>query len=256
MTKTVGAHWTSEFVLDRKNFALEMLELYDASKHNTGYDLDGSVAAGQSFNYEILAFAAWRLEGDVAEFRRNMSVASAKYLSLYERFEAGEPIDHSFISCIGYQWLFDALAGADMALAHQYAKMLGGRSEIEKREDMEFTQSMAYALKHVVLKSSDILTNDAIKRLELATENKSNLDFRGFPMVYRALVSGDTELLNAGFKALLEGHQRQAKGKGFFRFTLNEPIFLWGIGLANLCSTRGFPVASTSEYLPPELICI
>ena len=80
------------------------------------------------------------------------------------------------------------------------------------------------------------------------------MDFRPYLDVIQALYVSDLSTANSSFQKLVEGHKRQSKGRGLFRYDVDVELCVWGLGLANLCRSRGLPVDAVPPLIPSELL--
>ena len=121
---------------------LPVLEANASDKHQVNSDGCTSILALAHRSIGILEFL---LDGKVGSFRANLSTCAALRLSLFQRFEAGDPVDPSYVAMLAYKRLFDALAAGDFQLATGLAQVMGGRPKIEREHDHPFDRAMGYA---------------------------------------------------------------------------------------------------------------
>ena len=159
--------------------------------------------------------------------------------------------------------LFDVLASGDIELSQEYASYLGGRSEIEEEWDEECVSLLGYSLKYAVENNTKELKVWA-PNLKAFYENPKNrmVEFIGYALVLEAFLERDVPKANVAFKVLLEGHKKKCKsskgpnyrcGYGFYD-SPDADLFVWGIGLANLCRYYGLNVQVLDPLIPEELL--
>jgi hypothetical protein len=220
----------------------------------------GIYTSSLSSDHRFIGITTFLVTGNVEAFRKHVAKSAELRLSLFLRFEAGEPIAQSYVTMLAYMSLFDALAAAQFQLAVDLAQIMGGRQEIERDQDDPFTIAMGYALKETVLDSGDIartklngiLGNPDPSDLPDEDAGFTYRDFRGYGAAFDALVARDEQAFNHALSMILDAHKRQAK-KGIFRGTDDEYLCVWGVGLANLARHRGLTVYASGDLLPAAL---
>jgi hypothetical protein len=254
MTAEKLAYYKEEIASER-----EFLLLGEANARDELKDRHGESTGMLRLAYRQLGILEWIVAGDIESFRANLARCAALQIELFQRFNQGGGIDPSYVSMLAYRGLIDALAGADFEVANALAMTMGGRPEIERENDTEFTLAFGYALKDLVVADSDL----AAKRLEivLSSEPKSlsredqgmkYSDFRGYVSVIRAIVARDERELNSGLEAIVNGHRRQS-ASGIFSETIDKELCIGAIGLANLATHRGLAVRFYDPLLPQKL---
>lgn len=152
-----------------------------------------------------------------------------------------------------YTELFDALASARIDLANTLAEIMGGRDVIEKKHDHPFDYALGYTLKAFVLNDRVAMTEWS-KRFVDVTRQTTNRDFLGYADVFQAILMADPIAAQAGLKHIVKGHEKQSKGSGVFRYTPDEVLCVWGIGMANLARVHGLMVQGVPPLIPDELL--
>ena len=198
----------------------------------------------------FIAIMTYLTQGDVRAFRDGLSEVAALKLSLFERFDAGEPIDRSYVSMLSYKSLFDALAAGNIALAKSLSARMGGRDDLEKQFDHPFDYALGYMLKSFIDDSGDNLKRHY---LELFREQK-DANFLGYADVLEALEEKDEQRIKTGFKSIIKGHQKESKGNGFFARSEDEVLSIWGIGLANFVRSKGVNIEIDDPLIPADLL--
>jgi len=213
-------------------------------------------------NHRRIGVLDYLLNHNVISFKENLRKAVSFEMELLERYDKGEPIHPSRVSMTCFAELFVALASGDMNLAQNCANLMGGRSEAEEMYDDEFVLSLGYSLKYAIENNLEKLRL-WLPRLKAFCENPKNSmsEFMGYPLVFEALLERDLEKANAAFQVLVNGHKKKCKSyKGpdygpYFDDSPDADLFVWGIGLANLCRYYGLNV-QISDYLIPEELLI
>ena len=112
---------------------------------------------------------------------------------------------------------------------------------------------MGYTLRAFVLNDREQM-EQWLPRYYMACDETDSADFRGYGDVWRAMLTADSDSANAGFKALVQGHMKQSKGRGVFAGTEAELLCIWGVGLANLARSRGLQVSAVPPLIPADLL--
>ena len=182
-----------------------------------------------------------------------MRAATERRVRLIDQFEAGEPITPDCVSMMGYQQLLDAAASGHFDAARTLAHRLGGRPKIEGLDIRAFEIAMGYTLKAAIA-GDDAMALDRLPALEKACHHKSYVNFSGYALALRGIVSGNTALVETAFPELLAGHRRLSKGRGLFSDTADKYLCVWGLGLLNLARSRDINVSVDDPLIPPELV--
>lgn len=235
----------------------EILDRYHDSQRNIKGDFNSVL----HMLYRDFATLDYLLNRNSSDFKVNMIKATECMIELLQRYENGDPISPSQMHMLLFTELFDALASGDIPLAIRFAHYMGGRPEIEDMYDSEYTLCMGYALKYATENNMEALQS-WLPRLKALCENPKNrmLEFTGYYMVFEAFSERSVERLEKAFQVLLEGHKkkcRSAKGPDFGPYFHDSPdadVFVWGIGLANLCRYYGMKVKIDDPLIPNELL--
>lgn len=234
-----------------------LYERYNNPARNAKADFN----AGLHSYYRDLAVLDYLLNHNIVGFKENMKKATSFMIELFERYEKGDPVDPSRMHMVMFLDLFDGLASGDINLAQNYAHYMGGRPEIEEMYDDEFTLSMGYCLKYAVENNlTDLMS--WLPRLIALCENPKNKmsEFMGYPLVLEAFAERDLEKLKKAFDVLLAGHKKKCKAdKGpdygpYFYDSPDADVFVWGIGLVNLCRHYGLNISVSDPLIPEELL--
>lgn len=190
---------------------------------------------------------------DITSFKTKLTESSRLYLSLFVRHNSGEPISESFVSMTSYIQLFNALAVGDFELSKEFAALMGGRDEIEKRNDHPFDYAFGYALKAFVLNNRPDMERYGEEFSEVCCSD-GNLDFSGYADMFRAILDNDSAAANQAVKSIVKGHIKQTKGRGVFKNTDDERLCIWGIGIVNLARHYGLEVSASPPWIPADLL--
>ncbi len=229
------------------------MELARSRLHDPFHDRVGDAAISLVGDLKFFAIVAFAIDHDVERFRALLRESAMQKEDVYDRFEAGEPIDGSYVSLFGYKSLFDALASGDLTLAARFASKLGGRPQIERKHDHPFTRAVGPALKHLVLASGPE-ASPAVAAFAEACGKKGHGDYAGYPVCMRAILDRDSEAFSAGAAAVLACHKKLCRPGRMFDLGPDEVICTWLLGLANLAVSRGLSVSIDHPYVPRALI--
>lgn len=200
-----------------------------------------------------LAIVDFVLHQDIQAFQEGLSRSVRVKIRLIERYDAGESISPSYISMICYEQLFDALAAGNFELARELAGCIGGRPELEREHDHPFVHAMGYALKAFVLADREEMP---VRQAALAQacRRRGYRNFAPYSDVFDAIVRHDVAAANAAIPRLVEAHQEESTGDGFFSLADDACLCVWGIGLVNLCRMHRLRVVGLPPLIPHELI--
>lgn len=232
----------------------------------------GYYANGLKDQYALVARLDYLLNHDIASFKKNLELETECQIELFEIFENRKPSDPpnpgldpmapSYFSMFKFCKLLDALASGNMGNAICIASYMGGRSEIEDKYDDEFILSIGYCLKYAVENNRSQLQL-WLPRLKAVCEDPEYDigEFIGYYLVLAALLEHNLEKANLAFTALIENHKKRCKKpKEDYPFSADfydspdADLFVWGIGLANLCRYYGLDVTINDPLIPDELI--
>lgn len=158
--------------------------------------------------------------------------------------------------------LLDALATGDMSIAKKIASHMGGRPEIEEQEDDSFILSLGYSLKYAT-ENNRLELAEWLPRLKAVCEDPTYTvnDFFAYYLVLEALLENDLIKADAAFKELVLLHKKRCKKRkedypfaSHFYDSPDADLFVWGIGLANLCRHYGLNVTIDDPIIPAELV--
>ena len=219
----------------------------DAKRDRTGWE-----TASLKSRVRLIGIMDYLMKEDVFSFRRGVSEGVSLELSLYIRFDSGEPINPSWVSMIGYKQLFDSLAAGNFETARALSDRLGGRPDIEKEFDHPFTIALGYLLKSFVDGDGENVKRDRIE----AFRQCQGRNWGGYTQLFEAILNDDLDQAQAAFPEIIAGHKRESKGQGMSMFDGSEDQFLsvWGIGMANLARSHGLPVQIDDPLIPADLL--
>lgn len=234
----------------------EFHKLYNDLQRNKKYDFNSTLHS----KYRRLAVLDYLLNHNSVSFKESLRKAVPFKMELLKKYDEGVPIHPSLVSMNRYKELFDALASGDIDLAKKYVSYMGGRPEAEEYDD-EFILSLGYALKYAVENNLEAFKL-WLSRLKAFCEDPKNRmsEFIGYPLVLEALLERDLEKANAAFQVLLKGHKKKCqsrKGPDYGNYFYDSPdadLFVWGIGLANLCRYYGLNIQVADPLIPEELL--
>ena len=212
------------------------------------------------------------LNHDIASLKKNLELETECQIELFEIFENRKPNDPpnpgldpmapSYFSMFIFCKLLDALASGNMGIAMHLASYMGGRPEIEDKYDDEFILSLGYSLKYAV-ENNKVQLQEWLPRLKAVCEDPEYdiSEFMGYYLVLAALLDNNLEKANWAFTVLIVNHKKRCKKpkedypfSADFHDSPDADLFVWGIGLANLCRYYGLDVTIDDPLIPAELI--
>ncbi len=215
-------------------------------------DVKGGRSISIAGRYRSLGIAKYVLHHNRNDFRTRLKDAANLQLNLFRRFDAGEPIDRSYVSMLAYKSLFDALAAGAFDLATDLARHMGGRPELEKQFDHSFDYVLGYTLKWFVLGDREQM-NAWHAKFAAQCAKPINKHFRGYVHVFQAILAGDQAAASKGLHEIVKDHVEESKS-GVFQNSVDEVLCVWGLGMANLCRHRGLRGDAIPPLIPADLL--
>jgi hypothetical protein len=216
-------------------------------------DASGTVSGTMELALSFIGIADFVVHNDVAMFKQRLTESASLKRSMLERFNAGQPIDRSYVSMLAHKSLFTALAVGDQALASELAALMGGREALEREFDHPFDLALGYTLKAFVQKDRE-LAGIWLPKFSEICQKRENVNFRGYVRVFEGIDKGDLATAQTGLDELAATHRAECKGSGIFRDSPDELLCVWGIAVANLARFNGLNVESTSSLIPDVLL--
>lgn len=216
-------------------------------------DKNGSATNSLVGTLRFIAVADYVLNKDIFGYKSALTEAASLRCKLFKRFDTGEAISPSYVSMRTYKSLFNALAAGDEVLSKEFASQMGGRDKIESEYDRPFDIAFGYLLK-AFLESDKAKVSRYLDALESLSIEPENVDFKGYAIVLRAVSIGDVGAAEKGFGEVFIGHKRQCNAGGLFKYTEDEMLCIWGIGLANLARMCGLAIYIKDSFIPDELL--
>ena len=216
-------------------------------------DKNGNSSTPLANSLRFIGVTEYLLSNDIVSFKANLSDSVKLYLNLLKRYTIGEPIAESYVTMLCYKNLFDALAVGDFDLAKEFASLMGGRDEIEKRNDHPFDYAFGYTLKAFVLNNRHDMERYGREFSEVCSGG-GNYDFAGYAEMFHAILDNNSVAANQAVKSIVKGHIKQTKGRGVFKYTDDEHLCIWGIGIVNLARSFGLDVSASLPWIPSDLL--
>jgi hypothetical protein len=258
-----------EILIDTKDsYIQELVKKYDTEYYRSR----GYYADALKDQYALVARLDYLLNDDIDSFKNNLELEAHCQLELFEIFENRksndppnpglDPMAPSLFSMLLFGELLDALASGNIGIAIHIASYMGGRPEIEEKYDDEFILSLGYSLKYAV-ENNTIQLQAWLSRLKAVCEDPEYdvKEFLGYYLVLAALLKNNLEKANWAFTVLIVNHKKRCKqNKDDYPFSVDfydspdADLFVWGIGLANLCRHYGLNVVIDDPLIPEELL--
>jgi len=243
-------------LLDRLPILLEEAEedipYLRGNAENLDKDKNGGSSDVLSNVLRLSGIAEYVVNHDVGIFKKRLREAASIKLKIIQRFDSGEMISGSLVSMLVYKSLFDALASGDFSLSEKLASAMGGRNQIEEKNDHPFDRAFGYALKALVLNLDD--QADRVASFKAVTNEPENKDFAGYAEGLEAIQNNDSIWFLSALHRVISGHKKQCKGSGVFKDTEDEVLCVWGLGLINLAKLRGLDVQFDDPLIPGILV--
>lgn len=216
-------------------------------------DETGSASNTLALAMRSLGVASYLVEHDIMSFKSCLEESASVRRRLFQRFDSGEPVSESYVSMISYKALFDALAAGRPQLAESLASHMGGRAEIEKYHDHPFDLSLGYTLRAFALQERQEMGSRAAEFSDIC-QKRGNRDFLGYAQLFDAIAGGSAKGAEDALVVLVEGHKRQAKGRGVFANSVDRALSVWGVGMVNLARGHGLSVNGAPPLIPDDLL--
>ena len=211
------------------------------------------VLRGMRGKLRFLAVAAYRLRGDVLQFRTGMREAAEMQKELFLRADRGESVSTSYLSALTYQQVLDALAAGDSSLASWLADRIGFYPNKGDAKVHPLDLAFAWALKVSVL-SDQPGAEERLAAFGAVCQSRGNAAFEGYARFFGALFSRDCAAANVALESIAAGHKRLSRANGVFDDTEDEVLCVWGVGVANLARSRGLDVQAVPPLIRGDLL--
>lgn len=130
-----------------------------------------------------------------------------------------------------FRQLIDVLATGDLKIARQFAELIGGREEAERRNDDPFLTAIGYGLKSAILRDEPGLQRHAADLVRV-TQQKKWKRFASYGTFLEALGQRDVQVMTESIQFLIKALPSACRF-GIYSVA-DEALFLYGIGLTNL----------------------
>lgn len=216
-------------------------------------DRQGSSSTALASCLRFFGVTEYLVYNDIKSFKTNLTECARIYHELFVRYNSGEPISDSYVSMTSYIHLFDALAVGDLQQAKEFAALMGGRHEIEKKNDHPFDYAFGYVLKAFVLNNRPDMERYCEEFCEVC-RGDGNFDFAGYGEMFQAILDIDSKKAKIAVTSIVKGHLKQSKGRGVFKYNDDERLCIWGIGIVNLARHYGLEVSPLPPLIPANLL--
>jgi len=222
-------------------------------ENNKDPELTGGFLTRMKSIKRFIALCDYKLRNNVTGFRENLKTASSLKKSLFDRHNKGEFIDDSFVSMNSLGHILDAFAAGDLQLGEDFARVIGGREELERYHDHPFDFAFGYALKAAILNHKTDL-NHWLPIADKEVKRKDVKYFQAYVDALYALRDKDEKLFTQAMQQLVKDHRKMCRSGGIFENNDDEVLCFWGLGLINLARYQGLNVTMDDEFIPQELI--
>lgn len=205
---------------------------------------DGSMRDMLAGELRFIAVCKLRLEGDSTAFRSGIEKGLSVTEALFDEFDAGRPVDDSFVTYTQFHWVLDAFAAGLIDDGIRFARKLGRRPSAERKNDSMFVTEMGRAICEMV--DNKPPQNSLRKQLVGSA-------FEGYWSVLCAIHTGDAIAVSQGMDEVLKRHEELCRAGEEFADTPDELVCMWGLGLMNYARHKGIKVeVGQSGYMPKE----
>jgi hypothetical protein len=205
------------------------------------------------FSYSCLEVGVYEyfVHHDIAMFRKFLREAARQRYLQFAGYDAGEIVDESYVIMLqGYEAIYRALASGDFDLAKEISLVVGGREDVEVRQDHPYNIALGYLLKSFVEGDGENIKRSLIENFRAGGEQNT----AGVISVFEAILSEDEERLSYAFDRLLVDHRNGSKPGGIYELELGYVISIYGVGLANFARNLGMQFDLDDSYIPRELV--
>lgn len=214
-----------------------------------GYDIGELLESYASATKNIGIFE-YLLNNNIALFKEKQIEALKILLQAFSE----EKIAATCINMRRFENLFLGLSAGEFEVTKQYAEKLH-TPKGDLSPPTKFPNTFGYTLKYFVLEELE-KAKSWLADFKDACKNPGFVNFKGYPIVFEAVMEKDVEKANAAFIEVNKGYIKECKGRGDRYFQRGEPedINTWGIGMANLCKYYGLDVQIENPLIPKELL--
>jgi hypothetical protein len=216
------------------------------------FDSNGSSMFLVSEELYFLGVASYIQSGDIKLYRSYL-VESSELVNRLFKIPFNKNSSSQLFVLRRYKEIFIALSVGSFMNAIEISKVLGGRYELEKEFDDEFSQAVGYTLKKLLHDDTN-WTSQRLLDIKQAAIRFKMPGFAGIGDIFQGIINSDQELIDFGFKKFLQEYKKQCKGHGMFVGLTEELLCVWGIGLANLVLYKGMKVNVEDDMMPRELL--
>jgi hypothetical protein len=199
-----------------------------------------------------LAVTRYVLQNDIDSFRSYLTKAAQLSLDLIRRFQEGKPISESYVTILSYKNLFGCLAAGSIDVSRELALWLLKRDpEAEKKFVHHFDIGLGFCLAAFVLKD-EMRMKQWASGFAKECQKKGAATFLGYSAVFDAILESNLVGAQEGIERIAHDHNRLAKG--LFRYTEQEHLCVWGVGMAHLARCFDLEVTGAPPQIPNDLL--
>lgn len=198
------------------------------------------------------AMVALVLDGDIDTFRRRLSESVQLTLSLYQRFERGDPIGDSFVTLHGHRDLYSALALGDRETATDFARHLIRQHDLSRGKIR--TVDLAFGMCHCAFVVNDRqgMEHWAAKFGE-RSRSGGEKSYIAYHDVFVGILHESVDEIKLGIENVAKLHRRQCGINRLFDVT-EKDLCIWGIGMVNLARWHGLQALAHPPLIPEHFL--
>jgi hypothetical protein len=231
-------------------------------------------------SYRLIGSAEYLVNNDIKKFRKNLSLSCQTMAENFLRLDNNDIETTYWVDFKKIIFLLDGLASGDMEASLYFSKLLGGRDEFEQsclKHQPQGWEFLAYSMKFILegchvkphpKSGIPLMIFDGKCERKLREwpwvdmlkdscyeENKYFKNFRGIPDILDGILDNNLELIDKGFQQLIKDHRKECIGEyKEFDCKVDQDLYIWAIGLTNLCRHKGLDVQIDHPLVPAELL--
>lgn len=207
----------------------------------------GVYAGLSSVQLKNLGICEYLLNNDIVKLKNyfyNSVVAASRVLELYD---ANNDLEVTMgVSMMNFWSLYQGLISENMEATIKFAKLMGGRDEMEVEATSIHVYNLGYALKYLVLGDKE----NAKKFVDEIGNNSSNAYNLGLFDTLDGIIRMDKDSVEIGIGKRLKYHKKSKE----FKKSPEEFLSLEVIALAKLAIINGLDINIDENVAPMEII--
>ena len=234
-----------EFLKELYGEALERIN----SKSSNLSELDGWDLSFLQSDYRFLAQCEYILHHNIDLFKEYIKKSTLATIMMFEKYDAGEKIDASFVTMNEWIVMKDSFCCGDMTVTLKLANLIGGREKIEKKNHGNWGAFGYCARDFILKKDKKILKKRLDEFVKICCSEVKSLE--AYRQIFEGLLLEDEKICNEGLQLMLKTYKRLTDKD----FIADRMLFTGAIAFARLVKYYGMNVTvNHKKIMPQELI--